>query len=306
MPEDFDQLFEQAGALFHGSGAEENKEKAIELFRIGASNGHAASIAALAVLYEHGLVVEENHPKAAHYYRSAAEKGNEHAQFNLGRMLYISGDYDEALNWLSRGMEREHSSSIVYLARAYEYGNGVEQNYEKARKLYEKAAALEDTDAQLQLAYWYRDGRGVNKDISKAIEMLEFAKRNNDPRAWYEHACLYQSGIIATQDPMNHALECHLKAAELGYVDSLEWCGEVFAFGREFEIDLSRGIDFLEKAIDEGSVRAKYLKAVLLARGHGYDKDKQKALRLCKEAADAGEESAKRMYEVLIEEGVIE
>jgi TPR repeat protein len=57
----------------------------------------------------------------------------------------------------------------------YEHGQGVEQDYKRARRWYEKAAACGDASAMYNLGLLYANGRGVEQDYEQA-------------RRWYEKA----------------------------------------------------------------------------------------------------------------------
>ena len=57
----------------------------------------------------------------------------------------------------------------------YYKGQGVTQDYSKARAWYEKAAAQGNAIAQYNLGNFYNDGRGVPQDFAKAREWYEKA-----------------------------------------------------------------------------------------------------------------------------------
>ena len=75
------------------------------------------------------------------WYRKAAEQGNAAAQYNLGY--------------------------------CYQYGQGVEQNYQEAVKWYRKAAEQGNAAAQCNLGICYYKGQGVERDLDKAKEMFK-------------------------------------------------------------------------------------------------------------------------------------
>ena len=55
----------------------------------------------------------------------------------------------------------------------YRDGQGVAQDYAKAREWWEKAAAQGDVDAQYNLGFMYYDGRGGVRNYAKAREWFE-------------------------------------------------------------------------------------------------------------------------------------
>ena len=54
-------------------------------------------------------------------------------------------------------------------------GNSVDQSYEKAAKLYQKAANLGSTSAINNLGWLYEAGNGVPKNDEKAAELFQKA-----------------------------------------------------------------------------------------------------------------------------------
>ena len=76
--------------------------------------------------------------------KRAADQGDADAQFNMGAMYYD--------------------------------GEGVQQDYQKAKQWYEKAAEKKDANAQYILGFMYEKGHGVRQDLATAKE-------------WYGKAC---------------------------------------------------------------------------------------------------------------------
>ena len=65
----------------------------------------------------------------------------------------------------------------------YRDGQGVAQDYGKARTWFEKTAAQGDAAAQYNLGSLYENGQGVTRDISKAREWFEKAAAQGDESA---------------------------------------------------------------------------------------------------------------------------
>ena len=56
------------------------------------------------------------------------------------------------------------------LGKRYERGDGVVQDYVKAREWFEKAAAKDNSNAMNTLGGLYENGHGVTRDYGKARE----------------------------------------------------------------------------------------------------------------------------------------
>ena len=80
-------------------------------------------------------------------------------------------------------MAEGHSGAQNNLAVLYEGGLGGEQDYAKARELYEQAAAQGIVRAYYHLGEMYEYGRGVEKDYAKAREYYETAAAKGDKDA---------------------------------------------------------------------------------------------------------------------------
>lgn len=77
-----------------------------------------------------------------------------------------------------------------YLAKRYQKGLGVKQDYDKAIQWYTEAAKQNIAPAQLNLAFMYIRGEGVKPNAEKARHWLEKAARLGDNRASYTLAML--------------------------------------------------------------------------------------------------------------------
>lgn len=77
-----------------------------------------------------------------------------------------------------------------YLAKRYQKGQGVQQNYAQALQWYTAAANQDIAPAQLNLAFMYIRGEGVQPNAQQARYWLEKAARRGDNRASYTLAML--------------------------------------------------------------------------------------------------------------------
>ena len=107
------------------------------------------------------------------------------------------------------------------LANMYEDGNGISQNYEKAKELYERAIALNNASAMNNLAYMYEHGNGVLQDHYKAIKLYERAIALNNASAMCNLANMYRYGEGVPQN-YQKAKELYEKAIETGLNKEVE------------------------------------------------------------------------------------
>lgn len=78
---------------------------------------------------------------------------------------------------------REELAFLRQEARAYEHGEGVSKDINKATRLYCEGARLGDAEAQFNLGWIYANGRGVERDDGVAAYFFSLAARQGYPQA---------------------------------------------------------------------------------------------------------------------------
>jgi uncharacterized protein len=96
-------------------------------------------------LYLHGRGVPQDDLRAVNWFRLAASEGDAPAQFNLG-VMYAEGrgvpqDYAEAVHWYRLAADRSHAQAQYNLALLYAKGEGVSPDYVSAHMWFNLAAA---------------------------------------------------------------------------------------------------------------------------------------------------------------------
>ena len=78
------------------------------------------------------------------------------------------------------------ADAVGYLGWLYENGQGVAQDYDKAREWFVKAAEKGNADAMAGLGRLYQNGHGVSKDYAKARAWYEKSAATRDAKARLE------------------------------------------------------------------------------------------------------------------------
>lgn len=117
-------------------------EKAVALHETLAQNGDADS---QLKLYDHYRRLDP--AKALHWLSAAAEQGHAEAQFRMGfalsnGLLRQARNPRKAMDWYRAAAEKGHPLAMYQLARAYDKGEGVEKDLNKALNWYDKAASV--------------------------------------------------------------------------------------------------------------------------------------------------------------------
>ena len=110
--------------------------------------------------------------------RPWAERGDARAQYNLGVMYYdgrgVAQDYTKALKWWEKAAAQGDADAQYSLGTMYDAGQGVAQDYAKARKWFEKAAAQGLAAAQYNLGFiasrWSRHCAGLRQGTKMVRE----------------------------------------------------------------------------------------------------------------------------------------
>jgi TPR repeat protein len=79
--------------------------------------------------------------------------------------------------------EQGEARAQFYLGMLYENGDGVPEDYGKAREWYEKSAAQGDANAQFYLGLMSAFGRGASMDLVQAHMWYSLAAGNGHARA---------------------------------------------------------------------------------------------------------------------------
>ena len=118
--------------------------------------------------------IENNLAKALDLFRLSATQGLAQSQVNLA-LMYLNGEGTEpnaslAIEWLGKAGDQEHADALCILGNIYRNGKVVPQNYALAMQLFNKAAKQELSCALWFLGVMYFYGEGVEKQPSEAAK----------------------------------------------------------------------------------------------------------------------------------------
>jgi len=125
-----------------------------------------------------------------------ANQGDAVAQSNLGVKYYngegVRQDYAKAKEWYEKAANQGVAESQYNLGLMYNNANGVSQDYSKAREWYLKAANQGHADAQYNLGVMYYQGQGVRQNTASAKEWFGKACDNGAQNGCDEYRKLNQ------------------------------------------------------------------------------------------------------------------
>jgi len=123
---------------------------------------------------------------------SAAECKEKNGEYSQAAKL----DIDDVLNvWQSHAIKDDPQAQF-YIAEAYELANENSQNFEQAVHWYRMSAANAYAPALMSLARLYENGIGVKQDFSKAISLYQKAEQINSANLENQTAVTHGNSVI--------------------------------------------------------------------------------------------------------------
>ena len=278
----------------------ENSEQNLRWHDIAYKYGNIDSAFELGLIYRDGLYgVEKSAHLAFTYFSSAADCGNNRAQFFLST-LYEKGE----------GVEQSNEQAIKYLEMAAN-ANFVEAYFDLGRLL-RKVERYDDAEKWLNLALEHLGSE--HPDYTEALILLGdlyFKKDYNDPKVYeYYHKAairgsswakfslgyLYEDGIGGVSQDENQSLYWYRSAAKDGDTSAQCFLGRYY-FDKE---DYEMAIPWLQQAVEQEVILAKVLYSLSLIQIEQFP---EKAYNLMREAANANDSVAQYYMGRFYEEG---
>ena len=122
-------------------------------------------------------------------------------EYELGKRYYEGKEnkknMEKAFFYFNAAAEHGYVASQWMIGFMYFNGFGIDQDYTKAREIFEKLEeqGIELEETQFWLGELYEYGRGTKKDYKKACEWYEKASKQGNPVAKIRIAYLYENKI---------------------------------------------------------------------------------------------------------------
>jgi len=210
--------------------------------------------------YNEGLGVTGNEAEAVRWIKSAAERGHDEAQLNLG-LCYFEGcgvkkDEVEAVKWIKLAAMQKNVEAQIVLGNFYYNGMGVAEDKVEAAKWYKMAAEEGDAKAQIELGDCYSEGKGVTKNEAEAVKWYRKAAEQNNAEAQHRLGYCYIKGEGVTEDKLE-GIKWFKMSANQGYGYALLSLGNCYFEGIGIPENKLEGIKWIEKAAEQGLDEAK-------------------------------------------------
>lgn len=190
--------------------------------------------------------------------------------------------------------DRGDMSSCVMLGTMYHLGDGVSQNFSRARELYAQACNGGLAEGCSHLGFMYENGH-TTQNYTKAIEFYEKACDLGDANGCASVAKIYEN----IKEDALQAFTYYDKACDGGDGES---CVHIALLYAE-KGDNHASADYYEKGCEHSDASACLNLGTMYYQGTGRWEDAQKALELFEKACTLGSESGCKNYKLLKDSG---
>ena len=266
VPADEDMPIE--GIHFPKDGFDPYESKDAVLKR--AMDGDGRSICRLGVMYlfgEGGMEVDIE--KAIESFKNASKLGVVEAQTNLAA-LYMTGEglaqnFDKARELLTDAANQSDGFAMCKLGDIYAEGLGVPMDSARAVFWYQKAVEHGDLRAAVALGLRYWEGRGIKANQNRAMILFKMAAAKGDT----EGMSLLARALLDQPDPEKHkdAIGWLKELARRRHGLSMFLLGRCYEKGRGVAKDEKEAITWYQFAARRDLFEAKLVMGKLLAQG---------------------------------------
>ncbi|MBO7147186.1 MAG: sel1 repeat family protein [Lentisphaeria bacterium] len=282
------------------------RAEAIQWIKEKLKNGDVSLLHQLALLYA------PDQPKMyLKTLQEAAKEKNIAAMEELGKLYFngtgqIKRSYAMAYSYLKQAAERGSLEAMEYLAVLYRDGKGTIMDQKKAFELYQQLYRAKREGIAAVLGTFYFEGRGTAKDYTKAALMLLQGLKEKQSSISGEYdlngllgRIYHTGGFGQSKDPV--LAEFYLQKT-LRDPDALYYYGMLLLNGSNGIIpDPAKAFTVFEKAVANGSQKAKIQIGKMYISGKGVKQDHALAVLYLKNAAESGDlESGRLLAELYI------
>lgn len=169
--------------------------------------------------------------------------------------LMEQGHEDEALAMIQNAASQDDADAISYLARLYDNGRVVEQDFGRAANLYRDAAGMGVAYAQWRLGVMIDEDLTDNGTQEEAVALFESAAEQGFTNAMVSLGVMQSTGHGTPQD-FTAARANFERAAHLGNVHAFNEIGIMYALGEGVPVDNQEALAWLFVAMVRSDEKA--------------------------------------------------
>ncbi|MGA8147697.1 MAG: tetratricopeptide repeat protein [Gallionellaceae bacterium] len=180
-----------------------------------------------------------------------------HAGMQEAQNAYAKKNYQAMLDNLKPLVNTGVPEAIFYIGLLYDNGEGVVQDYNKAKEWYLKAAKLGYAPAQTNLGWVLQMGTGTELSDKEAAEWYMKAANQGYAPAQYNLGLLYYAGRGGIPKDPRAAVAWFRKAAEQGYTPAQNGLAKMYQYGQGGLVSLIQAYKWFYLAAEAGNESAK-------------------------------------------------
>jgi TPR repeat protein len=313
-------------AYLDGDGVAVDKKAAEEWFVKAAETGDADAEVALGTRYAQGDFGEVDYVKAVEWWLKSAQQGNAAAMWYLGTVYRrgekgVEKNLSLSFDWFKRSAEAGDLDGMKSLGLAYLQGLGTVADEEKAKEWLIRAAENGNSSAECTLGALYARDDYWDKNLIEAVKWWTLAAEHKNAQAMCNLGQLFSDTDLddgTIQLDLEKARKWFRDADEAGNEDAAYFLGldassalgkryETYSdWQKEFKVAnsepgvarriLRKAGSWFQKPLDIPTANDDLAGACLrwLARIARYQEDLENAKDLYRQAAEKGDEKAKK------------
>ncbi|XP_058504925.1 death ligand signal enhancer [Solea solea] len=200
---------------------------------------------------------------------------------------------EERLEEATMHLRHVGDSSVSVILNIIGLESAKSENYEEAFTCFLAAAQHGYTKAQFNVGVCYEKGRGVSKDREKALYYYREAAGGGHAQAQYRYAKLLLTSRVQSLEELNTAIDLLEQAAAAGLTKAQLCLASVYS--QKLVRDGSKSVQYLKMAAQDGDDTALLFLGQCHERGFGVQQNLRTAIEFYRQAAQAGNEEAKRL-----------
>lgn len=184
--------------------------------------------------------------------------------------------------------DRGSTPAMMFLARLYTNGTGVQRDSGTAVSWFKKAALAGSTNGMLLYGDALATGQGTVKDVSEGERWIRKSAEAGNVGALFRLGRMFRDGEGLPRDPLE-AVNLFKKAAEANYAPAMVAVGLMFEGGGGLEADNFQAVQWYKKAADAGDAEGMAALGTMYSTGRGVEKNPETAAAWYIKAAERGQ-----------------
>ena len=174
--------------------------------------------------------------------------------YQQGEEAWNNGDYGNAVAFFEQAAKRKYANAWLALGKAYYFGQGVQQDYEKAYLLLQRArekskSRVKTAEALYYLAQLFRNGLGIGKSSMRAYNRLKLSAQLKNNDAMYMLGEMHENGECEWNTSRTFRAETWYRdAAFAGNIQAMRRLVRIYKYGEcDVEKDENKATYWLER-----------------------------------------------------------